>query len=364
MTESNTKQTTLARMKTPFALLFLSATVGAVVKTYSSALSKNSNEIGVDTLVRGDMERRQLAMDDEEWDKRVMMMTQTVWPECAKNRLDAVQCKNFIDEMILSEYTGDDRLTRTLIMPKRRSLEEWYNSVVIYMDDDDMVLGRNGDGLIWYDFEWIGGGRRATEAEERDCCPVIATETAEGRPGANLGEASNPKSKKYNPMIFERRPILVMCKSVREAREDPENTNPIQGGVVIPEDLNNTPEAQQRLADALTEYDDPTKVVKEGSRLLEPFDCSGMNGYTCCLYIKAIVNDADIYNKAIQCHLNFIETSYKAKHFFNNRGQKVHIFANHNFMVNRDPYVQGSFPGGMTGAELEAWVAAGYTDGY
>ena len=57
----------------------------------------------------------------------------------------------FIDEEILSLFEGDDRMTRTILVGKRSILDVFYNSIVIYMDDDNLALGRDGDGMIYYD---------------------------------------------------------------------------------------------------------------------------------------------------------------------------------------------------------------------
>ncbi len=65
--------------------------------------------------------------------------------------MNGVECKNFIDQEILSLFTGEDRMTRTVVTGKRSIMDFFYNSVVIYMDDGDIVQGRDGDGLIHYD---------------------------------------------------------------------------------------------------------------------------------------------------------------------------------------------------------------------
>ena len=73
------------------------------------------------------------------------------WPECLANGLTAVECKDFIDEEILTLFTGEDRYIQTHIVSKRATADEWYNCVAISMDDNDLVIGRNGDGLVYYD---------------------------------------------------------------------------------------------------------------------------------------------------------------------------------------------------------------------
>ena len=89
-------------------------------------------------------------------------MGKSVWPRCVNQRLSAIQCKTLIEEDILNLNTGTDRFIRTIIVGKRYENDPLSNSVVILLDDDNMVKGKNGDGLIYYDFEWDGSGNEAT----------------------------------------------------------------------------------------------------------------------------------------------------------------------------------------------------------
>ena len=61
------------------------------------------------------------------------------------------ECQAFIDEEIIALFEGEDRNLRTHIVKKRENADEWYNCMVIPMDDNDIVIGRNGDGLVYYD---------------------------------------------------------------------------------------------------------------------------------------------------------------------------------------------------------------------
>ena len=61
------------------------------------------------------------------------------------------ECKDFIDQFIYNNFEGKDRYTRTLIEGRRKETDELYNVVVIYMNDLDLVTGRNGDGFVHYD---------------------------------------------------------------------------------------------------------------------------------------------------------------------------------------------------------------------
>ena len=73
--------------------------------------------------------------------------------------MSAIQCKLLIDQEVLNLNSGYDRFIRTQIVGKRYENDPRSNSVVILLDDDNMVTGKNGDGLIYYDFEWDGSGR-------------------------------------------------------------------------------------------------------------------------------------------------------------------------------------------------------------
>lgn len=65
--------------------------------------------------------------------------------------MHVVTCKEYIDEYILTHFEGRDKYIRVIIKGKRSTGDEWYNTVVIYMDDYDMTLGRDSDGMIYYD---------------------------------------------------------------------------------------------------------------------------------------------------------------------------------------------------------------------
>lgn len=319
-------------------------------------LAVASGVIGFSKISAPASDRRRL--EGEELDKRIMEVTKEIWPECVNKKMTGVQCKNFIDEEILTLFMGDDKLTRTILVGKRGKMDEWYNTVVVYMDDNDLVLGRDGDGMIYFDWPWEGSGQEATPEQQGEIPPVIGTENPNGDPNCNA--ATNPKcdptSPEYDPLDLEEEPILVEGASLAGAR-DGSDPRPINGGVIINiniENLNVDRDTwlQQALAAA-----DLAPVEAAGTRDIPAFDCYGLTGYNCCLMIKASVKDSDIYGKAIQCHLNFIEYSAKAKHFFNHRGKKVHIFTNHNFIVSKVPEVVGSWPGGAD--NLTAWVEDG-----
>ena len=140
-----------------------------------------------------------------------------------------------------------------------------------------------------------------------------------------------------------------------------DTTAPIAGGVLTDGTAQSTPEGDAKIEAALAEAVAAGDTVPEaGSRTIGPFDCSGMTGPDCCAYIKLQVPDSDIQGNAIQCTVNYSETSQKKKYWNNLRGKKVHIFENHNGRVTKDPKIVGNWPTSLEGddklPEFEAWL--------
>ena len=140
-----------------------------------------------------------------------------------------------------------------------------------------------------------------------------------------------------------------------------DTTAPIAGGVLTDGTAQSTPEGDAKIETALAEVAATGDTVPEaGSRTIGPFDCSGLTGIDCCALIKLQVRDSDIQGNAIQCTLNYSETSQKKKYWNNLRGKKVHIFENHNGRVSKDPKIVGAWPKSLEGAdklaEFEAWL--------
>ena len=78
-------------------------------------------------------------------------LVKTTWPICRENHMTGEECQAFIDEEIITLFEGEDRNMRTHIVKKRVEADEWYNCLVIPMDDNDIVIGKFGDGLVYYD---------------------------------------------------------------------------------------------------------------------------------------------------------------------------------------------------------------------
>mmetsp|Transcript_24500 Transcript_24500/g.39796 ORF Transcript_24500/g.39796 Transcript_24500/m.39796 type:complete len:460 (+) Transcript_24500:57-1436(+) len=119
---------------------------------------------------RANLRKRQLM------DERFLAVTKSMWPECVNLRLTAEECKEFIDKEIHDLFTDKDRYVRTLIMGKRKETDELYNVISIYMNDEDMVEGRLGDGMVYYDFKWHGSGELATAEQQTHIPPILAME--------------------------------------------------------------------------------------------------------------------------------------------------------------------------------------------
>ena len=164
-------------------------------------------------------------------------------------------------------------------------------------------------------------------------------------------------------MIFYEEAVVVEGATVEAAflRTD---TAPIAGGTIIDPatspDITSTPEGEAtfdaQISEALYTAEVPTGA--EATRDVPPLDCDGLNGYNCCLLLKATVKDSDVNGNAIQCHLTYSATTNKAKVKLNMRGKKVFVNENHNGRVRKTPKVVGGWPGGQ-GDGLESWVEAG-----
>ena len=341
-------------------------------------------------------------------------------------KLSGLECKAFIDEEILNGkddegtefFQGTDKQTRVILRPKRRPTDAWYNTVVIPMNDDDIVEGRDHDGLVHYDFTWDGSGEAATPEQETDIPPIIATETEAGSPTytpppALASPATSPPTPPPTPWPTPSPvaptspgstpapiaapaptlpPVPVPTSPPVQLQQDPleilDSASIVEGGTVegslvgtdtmTPEEYQATypaaggvaidplaPDATTPTAenpDAHTEFESTindlmnTDVPPAGERELESVNCEGLNGINCCLLVKATFHDADASGRSIQCTLDYVEESNK-KLFMNNRGQKVIIKENHNEVVINEPKLIGSWPKGWMD-ELEGWVVS------
>ena len=65
--------------------------------------------------------------------------------------MSAEACKAFIDNEIYTLFTNRDQYIRSVIIGKRLKTDQSYNAVTIMMNDNDMVEGRDGNGMVYYD---------------------------------------------------------------------------------------------------------------------------------------------------------------------------------------------------------------------
>lgn len=317
------------------------------------------------------MDQKRRLEVNEYIDKRIMEVFTETWPICVNYHWTAIVCKEFIDEEILKDFTERDKYVRVIIKGKRKKIDSWYNTIVIPMDDNNMVKGRDFDGMIYYDFEWDGSGVPTTPEQETEIPPVLATETLEGSPNADASDpntdpdAMDPSSPSYKPLLLEIEPVLVIGATVGGANARSDN-NPIGGGVVVDPGAPNTPEGDVKLQDAKAERQALEDAVPPGGQIsveaagpreLPHFDCEGLTGYNCCLVIKLKILDADKQDKAIQCQLTYSEGSNKEKFWLNARGKKVFIFANHNEFVSKIPEIVGDWPKGV--GDFSGWLEDG-----
>ena len=82
---------------------------------------------------------------------QLLAVARTTFEECVDQGMHAIDCKEFIDGEIINTFTGLDQYIQTKIVGKRSEDDEYYNAVVIPMSDEYMTLGRDGDGMIYYD---------------------------------------------------------------------------------------------------------------------------------------------------------------------------------------------------------------------
>lgn len=79
-----------------------------------------------------------------------MELAKESWPECMTQHINADACKEFIDNEIFTLFTGADRYIKSFIKHKRNEADPWYNTVEVTMDDSNLVIGRDGDGIVHY----------------------------------------------------------------------------------------------------------------------------------------------------------------------------------------------------------------------
>lgn len=183
-------------------------------------------------------------------------------------------------------------------------------------------IGRDGDGLIYYDFDWNSTGVEATRYQQRKIPPIVAEEVT--------------VDATYDSIIEYIKPVRILGATTDDAING-YSTDLIYGGVQIVPTAQNTPSGDIVLATALAE---PTLIAEAGTRSLGPFDCTGLTGKNCCLMIKHKVRDSNVNGRAIQCYLDYADGTIKHESHLNARGKKVFIFENHRGRISKEPKVR------------------------
>lgn len=216
--------------------------------------------------------------------------------------MSAIQCKQLIDEEVLQYNTHADQFIRKIKIGTRAENDPLSNSVVILLDDNNMVKGKNGDGMIYFDFMWDGSGNEATRYQQRKIPKIVANETA--------------WSVEWNIV-----PIRQLGPTTHEATHGYSRA-PICGGVMTLGTEEDTYQGEVKLEQALSKT---TNIELPGRRSIGPFDCSGMTGRSCCMMIKHKVPDSDKKGRAIQCYTDYREDTEKHKAYINSRRKKILI---------------------------------------
>ena len=79
-----------------------------------------------------------------------MALGKASWPECISQHMKVDVCKDFIDNEIATLFDVTDQYIKTFIKRKRKDIDPWYNAMEIVMDDSNLVVGRDGDGVVHY----------------------------------------------------------------------------------------------------------------------------------------------------------------------------------------------------------------------
>ena len=78
-----------------------------------------------------------------------MALAKASWPECISQHMKVDVCKDFIDNEIATLFDVTDQYIKTFIKRKRKDIDPWY-AMEIVMDDSNLVVGRDGDGVVHY----------------------------------------------------------------------------------------------------------------------------------------------------------------------------------------------------------------------
>ena len=181
---STSTTTTNKKTRSSLHLFYLAALSAIIVYSYNSVLEPLMFGDLIDELNEFDYHQKQHMSEELQRRlstdyklatiERVLEVAKDTFPECMgqettvlpgpngdvtygnNGRMAAVACKNFIDEFIYSAvdaennqmFTDEDKYIRTRILGQRKDQDFWYNTVVMQMDENDKVKGKDNDGMV------------------------------------------------------------------------------------------------------------------------------------------------------------------------------------------------------------------------
>jgi len=242
---------------------------------------------------------------------RLLQIVKSLWPECENK--DAFWCKDLIDNELAQLNLAEE--VKTVIVYKRSEDSPTYNAVSIPLDDNDMCVGRDGDGLLHYDFEWCGSGEKLVNTKEIEESQKLI------------------KPSKWTHLI-EKNPNVNCVDGVLTFK------NPNMFGGDFDPNACSTLEGYRRVEETVSQT---VPVPAAGCRKIGPWDCSGMTGMDACRMIKHLVPDADVKRKQLECWMSYKPGTAKLAE--TKVDTKVVIFAKlQNNKVIGVPAMQGPVP--------------------
>lgn len=138
----------------------LSKTILSTLLAASTLSFASAKLVGWAGQTFDEAERQQLEKMNR--NSRLLALVKTLWPECTQWQYkNAFTCKDFIDnELAQMGYPEID----VVIVYRRNADSPTSNAMVILTDDDGICVGRDGDGLLHYDWDWCGAGYKLTNS--------------------------------------------------------------------------------------------------------------------------------------------------------------------------------------------------------
>lgn len=220
---------------------------------------------------------------------RILDVTKNAWPECMDGALNnAENCKRHID----TELAGMnlDIPIETVIVYSRTPESPTAHAIVIPLDGDSMCVGKHGDGMLYYDFDWC-----VTKKEKE----VDEVKLAESR--------KLIKPSKWAKMIAANK--NVECIDV-DGDGDLEvwhsKAFKTMGGNF--EVACSSEEGVTKLKEAKSNG----AIVDMGCNKIPPINCKGMSGVDACKMIKEdLIPYPNKDGKNMECWLSYLPNSPK-----------------------------------------------------